>query len=375
MVRTRTNARKRVMLNSIHFEDIVQTLREPLIILDEKLMIRIVNRAFLTTFQVRSTDVVGAGLYEIGGGEWRVPEFTELLDDVIPRNAIVEDLEITAEFDAIGVRVMKINARRLDGQTGSEHFIMLAMEDVTAARAVESERQRLLDELTRSNAELERFAYVASHDLQEPLRMVSSYTQIIGEKYADKLDEKGHRYIAFAVDGAQRMQALINGLLHYSRIGTRGSDFTNVDMNQLLKVVLRDLEIATQQASAAISCADLPPVYGDKQQLMQLFQNLFVNALKFRGPRDPVIRVTAAVSGEEVIFSVADNGIGIDGKYFEKLFIVFQRLHTRTEYPGHGIGLAVSKRIVERHGGRIWIESTPGAGSTFYFGLQPARGL
>ena len=362
------------MLRSIHFEDVIQTLREPLIVLDETLRVRLVNRAFSKTFRIQSTDVIDASLYEIGGGEWRIPKLMELLQEVGRNNAMVEDLEITAEFRAIGTRVIKINARRLDSQGGSESFVVLAMDDVTKAREAEADRQRLFEELTRSNTELERFAYVASHDLQEPLRMVSSYTQIIASKYGDKLDENGHRYIGFAVDGAQRMQALINGLLHFSRIGTRGGDFTDVDMNQIMEMVQRDLETAIGQAEATVTITKIPPVHGDRQQLMQLFQNLLINALKFRGSEKPVVEVTALQSDDEIIVAVKDNGIGIDRKYFDKLFIVFQRLHTRSEYPGHGIGLAVAKRIVERHGGRIWIESTPGAGSTFYISLKPARG-
>lgn len=200
--------------------------------------------------------------------------------------------------------------------------------------------------------------------------MISSYTQIIARKYGNKLDEKGHQYIGFAVDGAQRMQALINGLLDYSRVGSRGAELQAVDMNKVMDTVMTNMHVSAERARATITVGEMPPVLGDEQQLVQAFQNLLSNALKFRGEKTPEIEIGVRRKKKEYVFSIRDNGIGIDQRHFERMFVVFQRLHTREEYAGHGIGLAITKRIVERHGGRMWVESAPGQGSTFFLTLQ-----
>ena len=228
---------------------------------------------------------------------------------------------------------------------------------------------KMLAELERSNKELEQFAYVASHDLQEPLRMVSSYTQLLARRYEGQLDEKAQTYIEYAVDGAVRMQRLINDLLAYSRITTRGEPAQAVDAHALLGEVLRNLTALTDESHALVSAAELPIVHADPTQLSQLLQNLISNAIKFRRADPPYVHLSAQDLGAEWRFAVQDNGIGIEAKYAERIFIIFQRLHTRQEYPGTGIGLAVCKRIVERHGGKIWFESEPGQGTTFYFTL------
>jgi PAS domain S-box-containing protein len=248
--------------------------------------------------------------------------------------------------------------------------------DITARKQAEHALAEKAQELQRSNTELEQFAYVASHDLQEPLRMIASYTQLLGRRYKGKLDGEADEFISYAVEGAIRMQVLINDLLAYSRVGTRGKPFTQTDCNEVFSRTLTNLKIAIEEAGAKITHEALPRVRADPTQLIQLFQNLLGNAIKFHSPeRSPEIHVFASLqpapdsaeAGEEWLFSVRDNGIGIEEKYFERIFILFQRLHTREQYPGTGIGLAVCKKIVERHGGRIWVESGPGKGSTFYF--------
>ncbi len=239
-------------------------------------------------------------------------------------------------------------------------------------RAEEQVRQTSA-ELARSNADLQQFAFLASHDLSEPLRMVSSYLKLLEPRCKDSLDPQAREFITRASDGAARMQALINDLLAYSRVDSRGRDFNTLDVSQGLQAAEMNLSVAIQEAGAVVTHDALPEVRGDAIQISQLFQNLIGNAIRFRGSEPPRIHVGARRAGAEVVFSVADNGIGIERKNFDRIFVIFQRLHTRSEYPGTGMGLAICKRIVERHGGRIWVESEPGKGSTFFFTLAPAN--
>jgi PAS domain S-box-containing protein len=222
------------------------------------------------------------------------------------------------------------------------------------------------EDLVRSNLELEQFAYVASHDLQEPLRMVSSFTQLLSQRYKDKLDSDANEFIKFAVDGALRMQTLINDLLEYSRVETRGKNPTSIDMQTILGQAITNLSVRINEKSALITNDDLPVVFADGRQMLQLLQNLIANALKFCNT-SPRIHVSAKEENDQFTFSVRDNGIGIESQYFERIFQIFQRLHGREEYGGTGIGLAICRRIVERHGGKIWLESKPGQGTVFFF--------
>ena len=247
---------------------------------------------------------------------------------------------------------------------------MIGVEvDTTERVQAEQALQRTAEDLRRSNSELEQFAYVASHDLQEPLRMVSSYVQLLARRYQGKLDEDADEFIGYAVDGAKRMQNLINDLLAYSRVGTRGSPFVSVSLEHLLQEALENLQVVMEENQAEITHDSLPIVLGDPVQLGMVFQNLLGNAIKFRGAQAPNVHVGVRQEGNEWIFSVRDNGIGIDQKFSERIFIIFQRLNSPGTYPGTGIGLAICKRIIQRHGGRIWVESQAGQGSTFYFTL------
>jgi light-regulated signal transduction histidine kinase (bacteriophytochrome) len=229
---------------------------------------------------------------------------------------------------------------------------------------------------------LEQFAYVASHDLQEPLRMIASYTKLLARRYQGRLDADADEFIQYAVDGAQRMQTLINDLLAYSRVGTRLKPFAPTDCQEALQRALDNLKVTIEESGAVIHRGELPTVMADGVQLIQLFQNLLGNAIKFRGERRPEIHVSATLRSratgvgvaahppaQEWLLVVRDNGIGIDKEHFERVFAIFQRLHSREQYPGTGIGLAVCKKIVELHGGRIWVESEMGRGSTFCFTL------
>ncbi|MBI3977497.1 MAG: PAS domain-containing sensor histidine kinase, partial [Chloroflexi bacterium] len=226
--------------------------------------------------------------------------------------------------------------------------------------------------LAQSNAELEQFAYVASHDLQEPLRMVSSYVQLLARRYRGQLDADADEFIAYAVDGARRMQVQINDLLTYSRIGRKGEPLTSTDTGAALDQAIANLRLVIAENQAIVSHDDLPVLAADQSQLVLLFQNLIGNAVKFRGAAAPRVHITAERAGDEWVFAVRDNGIGIDPEYHERIFAIFQRLHNKAAYPGTGIGLAICKRIVERHGGRIWVESALGQGSRFSFTI-PVR--
>jgi PAS domain S-box-containing protein len=250
---------------------------------------------------------------------------------------------------------------------------LLEME-IAERRRAESILAQQSAELARSNSELEQFAYIASHDLQEPLRMVGSYVQLLERNYRKLFDAKGEEYIAYAVDGAKRMQMLINDLLAYSRVGTQGNDFALTDCAGVVGLAIKNLQKAIQESGATVRCDPLPSVRADSVQLLQLFQNLVANAIKFRTEHPPEIHITAEHTDGVWQFAVKDNGIGIEPRHFERIFLIFQRLHNRRLYQGTGVGLAICKKIVDRHGGTIWPASEPGEGTTFFFTLPDTSG-
>lgn len=240
--------------------------------------------------------------------------------------------------------------------------------DISNEKAVEEQLKTLLTKLELSNRDLEHFAYVASHDLQEPLRMISSYTQLLERKYKDKIDQNATDYIYYAVDGASRMQKLINDLLEFSRITTRGKEFEQIDTNDVLAQVILNLKLLIDENEASITSGELPSILADESQIVRVFQNLITNAIKFRRKSvPPKIHITCQKTDRLYQFSVHDNGIGIDMQYHERVFTIFQRLHSANEYAGTGIGLSINKRIIERHNGAIWFNSTINVGTTFYF--------
>jgi light-regulated signal transduction histidine kinase (bacteriophytochrome) len=265
----------------------------------------------------------------------------------------------TSEVAALARRLARERSARLEAE---------AIAEETTGKLY-----ALVEELERSNKDLQQFAYVASHDLQEPLRMVSSFVRLLGDRYKGRLDADADEFIRFAVDGATRMQRLVEDLLQVSRVATRAHPFAPTDMEALLAEVERSLAAQLTECGATVTHDPLPPLRADRDQMAQVLQNLMANAAKFHGLRRPAIHVGATRVGDAWRFHLRDNGIGIDLAQAGRLFQIFQRLH-RDEYPGTGIGLAICKRIVERHGGRIWIESEPGQGTTFLFTVPDARG-
>ncbi len=288
-------------------------------------------------------------------------------------SAVINFQALAAKYH--GVRkngeLFPIDMSRRPLEVGGQQLLISAIRDRTEQERAEEALSKYSLDLARSNAELERFAYVASHDLQEPLRMVSSYTQLLSRRYKGKLDANADEFIAYAVDGANRMQKLINDLLALSRVGTQARPSEPVDTGAVLHRVLSDMQGTIEAAGATVvSPEQMPTVLADGTQISQLFQNLIGNGLKFQGAEPPRVEVGVELAEDEFWrFSFRDNGIGIEPQYFERIFVIFQRLHGKENYPGTGIGLAICKKIVERHGGKLWVESQPGQGATFLFTL------
>jgi PAS domain S-box-containing protein len=285
----------------------------------------------------------------------------------------VQDYELEIQHRDGSVTPVLYNAAVYRNEAGKVKGVFAAARDIEKQKHADSILKQTLDRLESSNKELEQFAYVASHDLQEPLRMVSSYTQLLEKRYKDKLDSDADEFIGYVVGGVSRMQNLINSLLTYSRVATKGKAFAKTDCEAVLATTITNLKKAIEESSAGITHDPLPAVMADDVQLGQVFQNLIGNAIKFRGKNNPRIHVSAEQKDAEWVFSVRDNGVGIEPQYHDRIFQLYQQLHTKDEYPGTGIGLTICKKIVERHGGRVWVKSKPGKGSTFFFTL-PTRG-
>jgi PAS domain S-box-containing protein len=252
---------------------------------------------------------------------------------------------------------------------GNPVYFIKQIQDISERKKMAFELEQKNLKLLESNQELEQFAYVASHDLQEPLRMVASYVQLLARNYKDRLDSDANEIISYAVDGVKRLRDLLDGLLSYSRINTENKKSEKIDLSKILPSVLANLKVFIKENGAIIEYGDLPVIKGNTIQIIRLFQNLIANSIKYRSEEPPLIKIDAVLQNNEWIFSVKDNGIGIEEEFKDKIFVIFQRLHTRDKYEGEGLGLSVCKRIVEKHGGRIWVKSEEGKGSTFYFTL------
>jgi PAS domain S-box-containing protein len=329
-----------------------------------------VNEAARVVFGLAPQEVVGRLAFEFVHEDDREPTrwaFQRWVDDRVS-HATWENRQVSVAGEARHVH-WTIMPRYVGGAFEN---VWSVGRDVTERKLDEARLEALNADLARSNAELEQFAYVASHDLQEPLRMVASYTELLARRYEGRLDEKADKYIGYAVEGARRMQGLINDLLALSRVGTRGAPPAPTDCGAVVADTLRVLRRAIEESGAQVVVDDLPAVMADETQLGQVFQNLIGNAIKFRGEGPPRVEVTARRAGSMWEIAVADDGIGIAPRYHDRIFTVFQRLHERGRYPGNGVGLSIVKKVVERHGGTVRVESEEGRGARFVFTLPAA---
>ena len=348
-----------------YVDNILKSMAETLMVIDTDGTIQRVNQAAISLLGYERHELVGrsAGdLFEEGVDVLSLLKQSEL-NDVIRR---VDTSVVTKDGRHVAVSLSGSVMRDEDGEIQG---MVCVAQDITERKRTQEILERQTQELARSNSELEQFAWVASHDLQEPLRMVASYTQLLSKRYKGKLDADADEFIAFAVDGATRMRRLINALLELSRVGTRGKDFEATDCEAIYDRTLVNLQGLVEESGAVVTHDRLPTVMGDVTQLGQLFQNLIANAIKFRGDEQLTVHVGAEQRNGHWEFCVRDNGIGIDPEYAERIFVVFQRLHGKGDRPGTGIGLSICKKIVELHGGRIWVKSQPDEGAAFYFTL------
>jgi PAS domain S-box-containing protein len=359
---------------SLYVRGLLEASLDPLVTISPEGKITDVNKATETVTGVQRERLIGSDFSDY----FTEPQKAKEGYEKVMTEGMVRDYPLTIRHTSGYTTDVLYNATVYRNEAGQVQGVFAAARDITEKKAAEAELEKYrlhledlvkqrTEELTRSNKELEQFAYVASHDLQEPLRIIAGYTQLLQQRYKGKLDEDADQFIFFIVDSVVRMQNLINDLLSYSRIETRGGDFESVDCQVVLDDVLHTLQIKVEENDAVITHGPLPTVQADKVQLFQLFQNLISNAIKFRSDKPPRIHIAAESQNGRWLFSVKDNGIGIDPKYLERIFVIFQRLHSQDKYPGTGIGLAICKKIVERHGGRIWVESQLGKGATFYF--------
>jgi PAS domain S-box-containing protein len=351
------------------FRALLEAAPDPIIVVNESGMMVLVNSQTEKVLGYTRNDLVGQRI------EMLLPE--DLRAGHVGRR---EGYVQKPKTRPMGVG-LDLKARRRDGsllpveislspvETNDGRYFISVLRDVTERKMHEAKLSAYAEDLARSNSDLEQFAYVASHDLQEPLRIISGYCQLFERRYKSLLDDDGRKYLGYMNDGALRMQDLIADLLSWSRVSSKARELTPLDLNQCLDAALNNLGLFINEQGATVERDELPRIKGDLNQLVQLFQNLIGNAVKFRGQNSPAVRIGVEKRADMWVIKVSDNGIGFDMQYADRIFTIFQRLHSREQYKGTGIGLAICKKVVERHGGKIWVESRQGYGTTFYFSL------
>jgi signal transduction histidine kinase len=355
--------------------DIIDAVREPLLVLDPDLRVTHANRSFFRAFRVDARDTIGKVLFCIGDGQWDIPPLRALLHglvcELLGSNEGTEpqlrDVDVDHVFPRIGRKTMLLNATLVSRGPQEPRIIMLAIEDVTEQRAAEHRLAEQRRELERSNAALEEFASIASHDLQEPLRKILSFGERLDTSVGPALDGNARRYLDGMLGAARRMRALISDLLTYSLLTTRIRPFVSTNLTDLAREVIADLETTVADAGGRVEVGELPVIDADPAQMRQLLQNLLANAIKYRRKDEPpIVRLdSSSPDAEHRIITITDNGIGFNQEYSERIFKMFERLHGRAHYDGSGIGLAICRRVAERHGGTITASSSLGHGATF----------
>lgn len=354
--------------------DILDTVRQPLLVLDPDFRVTQANRAFFRTFRVSPAETIGTVLFELGDGQWDIAPLREMLREKLPVEKQLNDFDVDHVFPGIGRKVMLLNARLVSHVPDEPRIILLAIEDVTVLRETDARLKQQRAELQRSNTALDEYASLASHDLQEPLRKILSFGERLATSAAPVFDAAQRDLLVRMMSAAGRMRMLIDDLLMYSKVTTRVARFARTDLGRVAREVVTDLETSIADAGARVEIGELPVIDADSLEMRQLLQNLIGNAIKYRrSGGTPVITLEAErAAGPVCSIRVRDNGIGFKQEYAEKVFKMFERLHNRTQYGGSGIGLAVCRRIAERHGGSIAATSTIGEGSTFTVDL-PVR--
>jgi len=369
-ISVRKEAEKHLARMEGRYRGLLEAAPDAMVVVNQKGDIVLLNVQAEKQFGYHRDELVGQRMKNIipaGFAERLIADALRSTEDALAQQ-IGTGIEITGKRKDGTEFPIEIMLSPLESAEGV--LVTAAIRDITMREVAEAHLLYKVEELNRSNEELGQFAYIASHDLQEPLRMVASYTQLLARRYKGRLDSDADEFITFAVDGANRMQRLIQDLLAYSRVGTKGKELLETSSEEALQRALLNLRGAIADSGALVTHDLLPAVLADETQLVQLFQNLVGNAIKYQNPGVPRIHISAIKNGGgRWTFSVRDNGLGIDPQYFERIFVMFQRLHKREEFAGTGIGLAICKKIVERHGGEISVQSQPGKGSTFSFAL------
>jgi PAS domain S-box-containing protein len=361
----RYKVREDLRLSNLYNRSLIEASVDPLVTIDPYGKITDVNASTEVITGLNREDIIGTDFSDY---------FTEPLKaregyQQVFEEGIVQDYELEIKNKNGHITPVLYNASVYKDDSNNVIGVFASARDITELKEAEKNLKLKIEELTRSNAELEQFAYVSSHDLQEPLRMIASYLQLLERKYKGKLDAKADKYINFSVDGATRMQNLIDDLLDFSRVTTHANELKLTDLESVYSEILSNLEVLIKENNAIIKHNHLPTVMADKTQISQVFQNLINNAIKFRSDDQPKINISVKEEHDHWLFAVQDNGIGIDPKHSDRIFEIFKRLNKKRDYPGTGIGLAICKKIIERHGGRIWVESEMGKGTIFYFTL------